>query len=126
MFPSGGADMMGHTRKLLQKVAEVIQRVPNRVAVSGHTDALPFRNAGGYGNWELSADRANASRRTLQEFGVPSDRIASVTGKAATEPLLPEDPTAPTNRRISIVLLRQAPLVPGPGPAPGIGPAPAN
>mgnify|MGYP005728151879 FL=1 len=118
MFPSGGSDMLGHTRKLLQKVAEVIQRVPNQVAVSGHTDALPFRNASGYGNWELSADRANASRRVLQEFGVPSERIASVTGKAATDPLLTDNPTAPMNRRISIVLLRQAPLVPRPGPAP--------
>lgn len=126
MFPSGGSDMQGHTRKLLQKVAEVIQRVPNQVAISGHTDALPFRNGNGYGNWELSADRANASRRTLQEFGVPSDRIASVTGKAATQPLLEDDPTAPMNRRISIVLLRQTPLVPRPGPAPGprVGPAP--
>ena len=118
MFPSGGSKMMEHTRRLLQKVAEVIQRVPNQVAISGHTDALPFRNASGYGNWELSADRANASRRTLQEYGVPSDRIASVSGKAATEPFVPEDPTAATNRRISIVLLRQAPLLPQVGPAP--------
>lgn len=128
MFPSGGSEMMTHTRKLLQKVAEVIQRVPNQVAISGHTDALPFRNASGYGNWELSADRANASRRTLQEFGVPAGRIASVTGKAATEPLLADNPTAPNNRRISIVLLRQAPLVPPAGPAPAptprYGPAP--
>jgi chemotaxis protein MotB len=141
MFPSGNADMMEHTRKLLEKVAEVIQRVPNQVAITGHTDATPFRTRNGYGNWELSADRANASRRTLVDMGIDPQRIANVTGKASNDPLIPENPTHPSNRRISIVLLRENPLfgTPAParqadaspvpsnvGPAPGVGPAPVR
>lgn len=112
MFPSGRADPMEHTRLLMQKVAEVVRRLPNKLAITGHTDSLPFRNANGYGNWELSADRANSSRRTLMEFGIRMERIASVSGRADKEPLIAEDPTHPSNRRISIVLLRENSAVP--------------
>lgn len=107
MFPSGRANPMEHTRLLMQKVAEVVRRLPNKLAITGHTDSLPFRNANGYGNWELSSDRANSSRRTLMEFGIRTQRIASVSGRADKEPLIEEDPTHPSNRRISIVLLRE-------------------
>ena len=106
MFPKGGSDMHLHTRKMLGLIAKVIMQMPQSVALAGHTDATKFQNASGYSNWELSADRANAARRTLIEFGVPEDRIARVVGRAATDPLLPHDPEAPSNRRLTMVLLR--------------------
>ena len=81
----------------------------NRISISGHTDATKFRGRkAGYGNWELSSDRALSSRRALVEGGIPTARIANVVGKAATEPLVPEEPESARNRRISIVLLREA------------------
>ncbi len=112
MFASGSADMNATTRKLMKTISEVVMRLPNRIAISGHTDSTPFRTANGYTNWELSSDRANASRRALIEAGLPPDRIATVSGKADTEPLIPEDPSLPSNRRISIVMLREAPVLP--------------
>ncbi len=110
MFPLGSAVPYDHTRKLMQLVAQVVQRLPNKIAVTGHTDATPFARANGsYGNWELSTDRANSSRRTLIEAGLPEDRISRVVGKADQEPLFADNPFDPRNRRISIVLLREAP-----------------
>ena len=118
MFPSGGSTMQENLQKILEKVADIIHRMPNQIAITGHTDSIPFRGRNDYSNWELSAERANASRRTLVGFGVPISRIATVSGKADTDPLVPEDPTLPTNRRISIVLLREAALMPSAPPAP--------
>ena len=113
MFPSGSAAMHDHTQKILQQVAKVVQETNNNISITGHTDAVPFRSGGdAYGNWELSSDRANASRRTLMDAGVPANRIARVSGLADTEPLITEDPSHPSNRRISIVLLREAPVLP--------------
>lgn len=74
--------------------------------VTGHTDARPFIRRGAYGNWELSADRANAARRTLIANGVTSERFRRIEGRAALEPLIEDDPSAPRNRRIAITLLR--------------------
>lgn len=106
MFPRGSAAMHEHTHALLKLIADVIKRMPQDVAIAGHTDATPFTTENGYGNWELSADRANAARRTLVEFGVPEARIARVVGEADTEPLVADDPEAPANRRLSVTLLR--------------------
>ena len=106
MFPSGRANMFDHTKRILGLVAQVIKKMPQMIAIAGHTDAVPFNSGGSYGNWELSADRANASRRALIEMGVPDSRINRVVGKASEEPLLVDDPTNPRNRRISIILLR--------------------
>lgn len=106
MFPSGGAEMYLHTRKVLELVSKVIGSMPQKLAISGHTDAVRYVSDTGYSNWELSSDRANASRRALIEMGIPFERIARVVGKAATEPLLVEDPTDARNRRLSIILLR--------------------
>ena len=89
-------------------IAKVVAQLPNKISVSGHTDSVPFRSATGYSNWELSADRANAARRLLQESGLGPDRVAEVQGLAATDPLLPDEPKSPRNRRISIVLLRES------------------
>ena len=74
--------------------------------IPGHTDSKPFRGGNrNYGNWELSADRANAARRALVGDGVAHDRIAKGTGRADNDPLVPEDPESARNRRISIMLL---------------------
>jgi chemotaxis protein MotB len=106
MFPRGGSTMYTHTEALLSMVAKVVGEMPQAVSISGHTDALPFRGSSGYSNWELSADRANAVRRALVGSGVPEGRIARVIGKAANELLLPDQPEAPGNRRMTVVLLR--------------------
>ena len=107
MFPSGSADMYGHTRALLDLVARVIKQLPEKIAISGHTDSVPFAAGVNYTNWELSADRALAARRVLVGDGVPADRVSRVAGLADTDPLLPKDPTNARNRRLTIVLLRQ-------------------
>ncbi|PJK29005.1 flagellar motor protein MotB [Minwuia thermotolerans] len=110
MFPKGSPALEGHAKQILMLVTDVMTRLPNKIKITGHTDATPYRSGNGYGNWELSADRANASRRALLELGVPQNRIDQVTGKAAQELLVAEDPYADANRRISIVLMRQAGL----------------
>jgi chemotaxis protein MotB len=112
MFQSGSADMYAHTRRMLSRIGDVVRRTKNRIAISGHTDSTAFDNGKGYTNWELSSDRAQASRRVLVDAGVPENRVASVTGKADQEPLFSENPFLPNNRRISIVLLREAPVLP--------------
>jgi len=106
MFPRGTAQMYDHTKKILSLVSEVVKKMPQMVAIEGHTDATKFRGEAGYSNWELSADRANASRRALIDLGVPENRVSRVVGRAAEEPLIREDPNNPRNRRISIILLR--------------------
>jgi chemotaxis protein MotB len=106
MFPKSSARMYAHTRRILELVANVVVKMPQKLKISGHTDALRYISRTGYSNWELSADRANASRRVLLEFGVPFERVARVVGMAATEPLVSDNPIHPSNRRISIVLLR--------------------
>jgi len=105
MFPRGSAEMYAPMHALLEKVADVVGDVDNRVAIGGHTDAAPFRPGSLGDNWTLSAARANAARKVLVAAGLDADRLARVTGKAATEPHTPADPLAANNRRISIVLL---------------------
>ena len=114
MFALGSSDMNDAAKKLMTLVAQAVQKLPNKISITGHTDATPFAKAGNYGNWELSSDRANASRRALIAAGVPADRIAKVVGTADREPLFPAEPASPRNRRMSIVLLRDAkPHTPG-------------
>jgi flagellar motor protein MotB len=117
MFPLGSAAMYPSTKALLQQVARAIARLPNQVAISGHTDSIAFRGSDGYDNWSLSLDRADATRRVLVAAGLDAARLAMVTGKADTDHLFPDDPGDPRNRRISITLLRQAPAPP-PDPTP--------
>ncbi|MFQ5958377.1 MAG: flagellar motor protein MotB [Alphaproteobacteria bacterium] len=107
MFPVGSSNMYAHTERLLQKVVQAIISLPNDIAVTGHTDASLYRSRSGYTNWELSTDRANASRRVLVASGLPDWRVLRVEGKANREPLIEDDPYSPQNRRISIVLLRE-------------------
>ena len=105
MFKSGSAEPAPQTLKLLELVAAAIRRLPNQIVISGHTDATPFKGRDDYSNWELSTDRANASRRVLINNELPAERIEEVSGKAATELLLPEDPASPQNRRVAIIVL---------------------
>ncbi len=108
MFQGSSAEPLPRTQHLLDTVSKVIQQLPNRISISGHTDTTrPSRS--GYSNWDLSADRANAARRILEKGGVEGDRIYEVAGKGDREPLYPDDPDLPANRRISITLLREAP-----------------
>ena len=107
MFPSGSANMHDHTRKVLELVAQAIGKMPQDLSITGHTDSTRFSGGElGYTNWELSADRANATRRALIELGVSPDRLAKVVGAADQDPLVKEDTAAAKNRRIAIVLLR--------------------
>ncbi|MEJ1970105.1 MAG: flagellar motor protein MotB [Rhizomicrobium sp.] len=112
MFQPGTAEPMPYTKRLLAEVGRIIDRLPNRVSIAGHTESAAFEGPGGMTNWELSSARANAARALLAAGGLVQDRIYEVAGKAGSEPLLPEDPNASANRRLSIVLLREAPPVP--------------
>ncbi len=107
MFPSGSSAMHPETKSLIKMIATLIQPIPNQLVISGHTDAHPFTSARKYTNWELSADRANATRRALEEAQIEPKRFESVMGKEATDPFIKDDPFAAANRRISITLLRQ-------------------
>jgi chemotaxis protein MotB len=107
MFALGGAAPNDLARALLARVAQAAARLNKEVDIVGHTDATPFRGGGDRSNWELSAERANATRRVLIEAGLPPERIRSVTGRADREPLLPDQPTAAANRRVSITILRE-------------------
>lgn len=109
MFPSGSARMYPHMKKILEAVVAAIRALPNPIRITGHTDATPFRGRGDYDNWALSVDRALAIRRALIELGLPESRIVEVSGKAATEPFVADNPFDPSNRRISLLLLRLQP-----------------
>jgi chemotaxis protein MotB len=106
MFPLGSAVMYPYAEALMAKVATIMTGTGRMVSVTGHTDAIPFQVGSQRDNWQLSSDRANASRRALIAAGLPAGRIARVVGKADTEPLEPDHPHAAKNRRISIVMLR--------------------
>ena len=108
MFDSGSAVVKPYMRELLQELGYVLSEVPNRLTLEGHTDAQPF-SAGerGYSNWELSADRANASRRELVAGGLPDARVLRVQGLASSKLLDTQDPNAQVNRRISIIVMNR-------------------
>jgi len=110
MFPSGSAAMEQGTQTLVGAIAQVIADLPNDIVITGHTDSRPFQPGGGYGNWELSSDRANAARRALIASGIDEDRIARVVGRADRDPLDTGNPSAPINRRISFVVLSEQPV----------------
>lgn len=111
MFDPGSVEPNDRAVALLRAVARIAERLPNRIAIAGHTDSGPT-SAAGYSNWNLSSDRANAARSILQSEGITDDRIYEVRGKAGSEPLYPDDPFMPGNRRISITLLREEPVLP--------------
>ena len=108
MFDSGSAIVKAHMQDLLRTIGSVLAEVPNRLTLEGHTDATPFpAGERGYSNWELSADRANASRRELVAGGLTEDRVLRVQGLAASQLMNRELPADPQNRRISIVVMNR-------------------
>ncbi len=108
MFDSGSSIVKPYMRELLRIIGDVLTDVPNRLTLEGHTDAKPFGNGErGYSNWELSADRANASRRELLEGGLPEARVLRVQGLASSRPMEDQEPLSPTNRRISIIVMNR-------------------
>ena len=104
MFASGSARISDTTRELLRVIGLSVADLPYPIMITGHTDAVPFTNDVDYGNWELSADRANAARRALVSAGVAAERIVRVSGVAYTKPLNAAVPTAPENRRLTVLL----------------------
>ncbi|MFD1623023.1 flagellar motor protein MotB [Azospirillum griseum] len=127
MFPGGSGQMYPQTRQLVQQVAKALSKLPNKLSISGHTDGTPFAAGSGRDNWDLSTERANATRRALIAGGIDEKRIQDVVGRADRDPLVPEQPGSPRNRRVSMVLLREiAPAAPpGAPPATKAAPAPA-
>ncbi|WCM88954.1 flagellar motor protein MotB [Acidovorax sp. NCPPB 3576] len=108
MFDSGSALVKPYMRDILREIGTALGGVQNRISLSGHTDATPYGNGDrGYSNWELSADRANASRRELVAAGMPDAKLGRVVGLAASDLLEPKEPRAPANRRITITVLTQ-------------------
>jgi chemotaxis protein MotB len=114
MFDESSAQPNDRARLLLRAVAKVVNQLHNRISISGHTSATVGAHSGD--DWQLSANRANASRVVLQQAGVDPDRVYQVAGKANADPLYPDDPTLPGNRRIAIVLLREKPVLPSDQP----------
>lgn len=108
MFDSSSADLKPYTRDLLHKIGRMLNDVPNRVSLAGHTDAAQFVGGSqGFSNWELSANRANASRRELVVGGMEDHKVLRVVGLASTLLFDRNDPLNPVNRRISIVVLNK-------------------
>jgi chemotaxis protein MotB len=103
-FDSGSATLNQNGRDLLTLLAHQLGDVPNNVSVEGHTDARAYADADGYGNWELSADRANAARRLMERKGLRTGQISQVRGFADRQLRVPGDPLDPSNRRISVIV----------------------
>ncbi|AKU20370.1 flagellar motor protein MotB [Massilia sp. NR 4-1] len=107
MFALARADLQPYTREILTEIAPVLNDVPNKIGLSGHTDSTPYYSDAGYSNWELSADRANASRRALVQGGLGDAKILRVVGLASAAHLDRKDPFNPINRRISIIVMNK-------------------
>lgn len=107
MFALAKAQLQPYTRDILEVLGMVLNDVPNRIGLSGHTDSTPYYSDAGYSNWELSADRANASRRAMVVGGLADEKILRVVGLAAAAPLDRADPFNPINRRISIIVMNK-------------------
>ncbi len=106
MFDSGSAAVKPYMRDILREIGVALMDVENKISLDGHTDRSAYSNAArGYSNWELSADRANASRRELAAAGMPEDKLARVVGMASSLLLDADAPLSPTNRRISILVM---------------------
>jgi chemotaxis protein MotB len=89
---------------LLKLLAQELGRLPNHIAMEGHTDSKPYPAEATYGNWELSADRANAARRLMQQNGIGADQVTQVRGFADQRLRKADTPLDPSNRRISLIV----------------------
>ncbi|MGC2298344.1 MAG: OmpA family protein, partial [Acidobacteriaceae bacterium] len=114
-FDTGSARLNKNGEELLEMLSGQLGGLPNRVSIEGHTDAQPYASKDGYGNWELSTDRANAARRVMQTSGLRQDQVSQVRGYADQKLRVPSNPMDPSNRRISLIvqyLTVDAPPVP--------------
>lgn len=108
MFRSGSAQLEPYTKDILHEIGTMLNQVPNKISLSGHTDAQPYSGTGkGYSNWELSADRANASRRELIAGGMNDEKVVRVVGLSSAVLFDKIDPLNPINRRISIIVMNK-------------------
>jgi chemotaxis protein MotB len=107
-FPVGSAELTDEAKIILAEIADTIKTLPNPIVIGGHTDGRPMQMANGYSNWELSADRANAARRFLETSGMNPKQIIRIIGYADSDLLVPDDPMAPSNRRITITIRKMA------------------
>ncbi len=108
MFSSGKADLQAYTKTILHEIGQTLNDVPNKISLSGHTDATPFSSGdSGYSNWELSADRANASRRELIAGNMDAEKVLRVVGLSSAVLLDRYDPYNPINRRISLIVMNK-------------------
>lgn len=108
MFPSGGIGMQGKAANLMKEIAASLAQMPNKIAIRGHTDSVPFQNKDGNemrNNWSLSAERAEVTRQMLEKSGISESRFARIEGVADTDPFNPKDKRDPRNRRMSITVL---------------------
>jgi chemotaxis protein MotB len=112
MFPEGSKYPYEMTRKAIAAMAPSLEKLPNRIRISGHTASGGTYDNPRYGPWELSFDRANVARQVLEEFGLSDDRIESVVGRADADPFFPNDPYLSANQRVSILLIYEKPPVP--------------
>ena len=108
MFSTASDRVQPYMRELLQELGAALNDVPNRLSLSGHTDSVPYAGGErGFSNWELSTNRANASRRELIAGGLEPQKVARVVGLADTVPFVEDDPRDPSNRRISIIVMNK-------------------
>ena len=112
MFEPDSPVPNARARQLIEQIAEAVADIPNPISIEGHSDANATSTVGGYGKFELTAERANATRRILQASGIPEERISQVVGRGASDPLFPDDPYQAGNRRVVITLLRSEPVLP--------------
>jgi len=112
MFAKGSKYPNDLTRKAIQVIAPILAKLPNQIAISGHTAAGATYGNPNYGAWELSFDRANIVRQILNEFGIPDQRFANVSGLAVSDPFFPSDPYLDSNERVVILLKYDAPPLP--------------
>jgi chemotaxis protein MotB len=110
MFQPGNATISDDGKKVLTKLGQIVQKLPNHISITGHTDASKFKDGAVYTNWELSADRANSTRRFFLQNKMEKERVKKVVGMADQELLVPEEPESSRNRRITIILLRNSHL----------------
>jgi chemotaxis protein MotB len=103
-FNSGSPKLSADGQDILESLAQELGKLPNNLSVEGHTDAKPYAKGSNYGNWELSADRANSARRLIQGSGVREDQITQVRGFGDQKLLKPDAPLDPANRRISLIV----------------------
>lgn len=108
MFALGSTDLESYARSIFQAIAPSLNRLPNQVSITGHTDALHYQNGGkGYSNYNLSAGRANAVRQVLVQGGLDESKVLRVVGMGSAVLYDPQNPDSPLNRRVSIVVLSQ-------------------